>query len=104
MEFFTDIIIILAILAVTAALVMTVISICHSLKANKRGWRENLIPVRLIEYATIGLVLLIAIPSLIIGGMTNACIVTAGILLVITLAALIYSKCSSTKRAIKFQA
>ena len=104
MDSFIDIVIGIAILFVMVAFGVTIFSIYHSQKVNKRGWYENLVPVRAIEYATTILILAIAITSFLFGGTTNMCIITALVMFVITLAALVYSKCSSVRRAVKFQA
>ncbi|MBQ0073912.1 MAG: hypothetical protein KBT34_06935 [Prevotella sp.] len=92
-----DIIIILSILALAATIGITLYSIFRSLKANKRPKMENGIPVRMIELCTVILLLAIALPSLLFGSLTDMCIITATVLLVIASTSIIYGRILSAR-------
>jgi hypothetical protein len=101
--FFADIFIILSIVALLVSLALVFYSAWHSLKVNKRWNVENGIPVTVIGWGIVALLVVISIPTLLIGGFTNMCLITAIIMLIVATGALIYGKWSSVKRGITFR-
>ena len=101
--FFADIFIILSIVTLLVSLALVVYSAWHSLKVNKRRNVENGIPVTVIGWTIVAFMVVVSVPILLIGGITNMCIITAAIMLVVATGALIYGKWSSVKRGFAFQ-
>jgi len=99
---FADIFIIISILTLLSTLSLVLYSVWHSLKVNKRKNVENGVPVSIIQWGVIALILIISLPSLLIGGFTNMCLITALIMLLVATCILIYSKWSSVKRSIRY--
>lgn len=96
-----NIIISLAALAVIAAAGVTAYSITHSLRTNKRPDAENGVPTRKITLATIGLLVAVCVPSILIGSLTDMCIITALTLLVVASGLVIYGRIQTLKRTRK---
>lgn len=92
MSLIADIFIIVALVAIVAALVLTACSVAHSLRMNKRRYVENGVPVGNIGWATFGLLLAIAIPTLLLMGYANMCIITSIVMFLVALTALLYDK------------
>ncbi len=76
-----DIIIIIAGLTLVAITVLTICSVCHSLKVNKPQKEENGVPLRAIRLATVGFMMLLIVPTLIASSLTDMCIITALVML-----------------------
>lgn len=102
-SFIADIFIILSIVALIVSLALVFYSAWHSLKVNKRRNVENGIPVTVIGWGIVALLVVISIPTLLIGGFTNMCLITAIIMLVIATGVLIFGKWLSVKRGIAFR-
>lgn len=94
---FADIMIILMALALLAAMALTGYSVYHSLKMNKRKRVDNGVPVSMIGWGTIALLLVIAIPSLLIGSFTDMCLITAAVMLLVASGVVVYSKVVSAR-------
>lgn len=88
----TDIIIIIGALTIVVAIALTAWSLVRSHKVSKRPKEENGVPVRMIGLATLGGLLIVALPTLFIGSFTDMCIITAFIMLIAATVAVIYSK------------
>lgn len=99
---FADIFIVVSLLTLLAALLLVICSVWHSLKVNKRKNKENGIPVSFIGWGVVALMIVIALPTLLIGGFVNMCLITALVMLLIATGALLYSKWSSAKRGIAY--
>lgn len=97
MSIIADIFIIVALAAIVVALALTFWSVAHSLKLNKRRYRENGVPVGTIGWATFGLLMVIAIPTLLIWGYANMCIITSIVLFIVAITALLYDKLVKSK-------
>lgn len=89
---FADIVICICLLGLFATIGITIFSVVHSQKANRRPERENGIPVRLVGLSTIALVLAIALPTLLIGNFTDMCIITSIALLLISSGCVLFGK------------
>lgn len=87
-----DLFIVLCSVALLATAALTAYSVVRSLKANKRPKMENGVPVRMIGLATIGVMLAIALPTLLLGSLTDMCIITATAMLAIASIAVIYGR------------
>lgn len=87
-----DIFIVIGIIVLLATVVVTGCSIVKSQKVNKRPKRENGVPLRMIGVCTLAGVLAVAIPTLLIGSFTDACIVTSLTLLTVASVAVIYGR------------
>lgn len=96
-EILANIFIVLSIIALLVAVGFTGYSVWHSLKENRRAKVENGVPTQKITIGTIVLLLIIALPSLLIGSMTDMCIITGLSMLLIASAAVIYSRVLSIK-------
>ena len=92
MYILADIIIIAGLLTILAAIVLTCISVYHSLRVNKRQSMENGVPVSIIGWCTFALMVCIFVPVLLIGGLAHACLITTLAMFLIALVALAYSK------------
>ena len=101
-SFIADIFIILSIVALIVSLALVFYSAWHSLKVNKRKNKENGIPVSFIGWGVVALMIVIALPTLLIGGFVNMCLITALVMLLVATGALLYSKWSSAKRGIAY--
>lgn len=77
---------------ILAAAVLTVWSLVRSHKVSKRPKEENGVPVRMIGLATLGGLIIVALPTLLIGSFTDMCIITAFIMLLVATIAVICSK------------
>ena len=99
---FADIFIVISLITLIGALLLVIGSVWHSLKVNNRKNKENGIPVSIIGWGVVALMVVIALPSLLIGGFVNMCLITALIMLLIATGALLYSKWSSAKRGIAY--
>ena len=97
MSIIADIFIIVALAAIVVALALTFWSVAHSLKLNKRKYRENGVPVGTIGWATFGLLMVIAIPTLLFMGYANMCIITSIVLFIVAITALLYDKLVKSK-------
>lgn len=97
MSIIADIFIIVALAAIVVALALTFWSVAHSLKLNKRRYRENGVPVGTIGWATFGLLMVIAIPTLLFMGYANMCIITSIVLFIVAITALLYDKLIKSK-------
>ena len=89
---FADIFIVISLLTLLAALLLVICSVWHSLK----------VPVSLIGWGVVALMIVIALPTLLIGGFVNMCLITALIMLLVATGVLLYSKWSSAKRGIAY--
>lgn len=87
-----DIIITICLLVLLATVGITLFSVVHSQKANKRPVTENGVPVRLIGWATVAVVLIVALPTLLFGNFTDMCIITSIVLLIISSATVLFGK------------
>ena len=92
MSIIADIFIIVAIAIIVAALGLTIWSVAHSLKLNKRRQRENGVPVGTIGWATFGLLMVVALPTLLFWGYANMCIITSIVMFLVAITALLYDK------------
>jgi hypothetical protein len=97
MSIIADIFIIVALAAIVVALALTFWSVAHSLKLNKRKYRENGVPVGTIGWATFGLLMVIALPTLLFMGYANMCIITSIVLFIVAITALLYDKLIKSK-------
>ena len=97
MSIIADIFIIVALAAIAVALALTFWSVAHSLKLNKRKYRENGVPVGTIGWATFGLLMVIALPTLLFMGYANMCIITSIVLFIVAITALLYDKLIKSK-------
>ncbi|MBR2204651.1 MAG: hypothetical protein IJ914_10795 [Prevotella sp.] len=97
MSIIADIFIIVALAAIVVALALTFWSVAHSLKLNKRKYRENGVPVGTIGWATFGLLMVIALPTLLFMGYANMCIITSIVLFIVAITALLYDKLVKSK-------
>ena len=87
-----DIVICISLLGLLATLGITIFSVMHSQKANRRPEKENGVPVRMIGITTVALVLVIALPTLLIGNFTDMCIITSIALLIISSGCVLFGK------------
>lgn len=87
-----DIMIIVSGVVLLAAVGMIVFSVIRSQKNNKRPKVENGVPTRMIALGTVAGVIVIALPTLLIGSFTDMCIITGTAMLFIALVAVIFSK------------
>jgi len=71
----------IAALTLLVAAAVTIRSVWHSLRVNKRATTENGIPTRNITLSTVALPIVIAIPTLLFTSLADACIITATVLL-----------------------
>ena len=92
MSIIADIFIIVALAAIVVALALTFWSVAHSLKLNKRRYSENGVPVGTIGWATFGLLIIVAIPTLLFMGYANMCIITSIVMFIVAITALLYDK------------
>lgn len=97
MDFIADIMIVLMALVLVAALALTAYSVYHSLRTNKRKKVDDGVPVGMIGWGTVALVLVISIPTLLIGSFTDMCLVTAGVMLLVAGGTVVYSKVQSAR-------
>lgn len=91
-ELISGIVIILSLLVLTAAIGVTLLSAFHSLKVSKRRSKENGIPVGIIGWCTFLLLMIVAIPSLLIGSFVDMCIITVAVMFVVALIAVLHGK------------
>ncbi len=99
---FADIFIVISLLTLMGALLLVCYSVWHSLKVNKRKNMENGVPVSVIGWGVVALMIVVALPTLLIGGFANMCLITALTMLLVATGALLYSKWSSAKRGIPY--
>ena len=99
---FADIFIVISLLTLMGALLLVIGSVWHSLRVNKRKKMENGVPVSIIGWGVVALIIVIALPTLLIGGVVNMCLVTALIMFLVATGTLLYSKWLSTKRGITY--
>lgn len=95
MSIIADIFIMVALIAIAVALALTFWSVGHSLKLNKRRYKENGVPVGSIGWATFGLLMIVALPTLLFMGYANMCIITSIVMFLVAVTALLYDKLSS---------
>lgn len=91
-----NVVIIIALLVLLAAFAITFFSVYHSLRMNKRKAQENGVPVGMIQWATVGMLLIIALPSLIFGGVASMCLITTILMLFIATGTLVFSKINTS--------
>lgn len=94
-----NIIIAVALLTLLATATITVLSLVHSLRVNKRPKVENGVPTRSITLYTLGLLLAVALPTLLIGSMTDMCIITSIVLLTVASVLVVRGRINTLKRA-----
>lgn len=87
-----DLIIIASILVLVAALVVTGVSVAHSLKANRRPKTENGVPSRLIALAVAGGVALLLLLTGLLGDIADMFIISATVMLMAATASLLYGR------------
>lgn len=78
-----DIVIAIAALALLAAMGLTALSVWHSKRMNRRQSTENGVPTRNISLATAALTLVVALPTLMLGGLVDMFIITTAVLLIV---------------------
>ncbi len=93
-----NIVIVVSALTLLAAAALTAYSVAHSLRVNKRPKMENGVPTRTIGIATIVMLLAVAIPTLLIGSVTDMCITTSLVLLVTAAGLVIYGRAKTLRR------
>ena len=74
-------------------------SIAHSLKTNKRSETENGVPTQRIEIGTVALIVVVGLPSLVFGSLTDMCIILSGVLLVVAGVLITAGRIKSSRRA-----
>lgn len=87
--------------ALLCTLGVTAYSVWHSLRANKRFAMENGIPVRNISWGVVIVMLVVALPTLLIGSFTDMCLLTAAAMLLIATGVVVYDKLK--KRSVQTQ-
>ena len=97
----SDIMIWAMVLALLGALGTTAYSVYHSRRTNKRQAMENGVPVGRIDWAVIALLVVVAVPSCIVGSFTDACLITAFVMLAVAAAVIVYDKLK--KRSVQTQ-
>lgn len=88
-------------LALVGALGATAYSVWHSLRANKRHAVENGVPASVISWTVMAIIVIVALPTLIIGSFTDMCLLTAAVMLIVATATVIYDKLK--KRSVQTQ-
>ena len=88
-------------LIIIGALGTTAYSVWHSLRTNKRHAAENGVPVSIISWAVVAIVVIVALPTLLIGSFTDMCLLTAAVMMVVATATVIYDK--TKKRSVQTQ-
>lgn len=78
-----NIVIFIAALALLAAVGITVRSVWHSMRVNKRARVENGIPTRAIAIYTAALPVVVAVPTLLFASLADACIITGTVMIVV---------------------
>lgn len=74
-------------------------SIFHSLKTNKRSETENGVPTRRIELATVALLVVVGLPTLLFGSLTDMCIILSAVLLIVAGVLIVVGRVKSARRA-----
>ena len=100
-EIIANIIIPLAILTILGVIGTTGYSVYHSFKKNKRERYENLVPVRMIGIATFGVLVIIALPSLLFGSLSDMCIITIMMMFLIAIGTIVYSRFNTYRLRVK---
>lgn len=96
-----NIIIIIAGITLLAAIALTVHSVWHSLRVNKRAKMENGIPTRNIAYATAALPVVVALPVLLFASIADACIITGITMILVASILVICGRIRTLKRGSK---
>ena len=91
-----NIVIILTLCIIVCAVGVTVYSVYRSAKANKREKTENGVPVSLIGRISLAIPVVTAALTLLVSDVTNMCIITALVMLILATALLFYSKINTS--------
>lgn len=102
-SFIANTAIIVSLLTLLAAAGLTAYSVSRSMRLNKRSTEENGVPKRNITIGTVALLLIVALPSLVFGSVTDMCIITSLVLLTVAAALVIYGRVQTLKRVRKRQ-
>lgn len=93
-----NIIILISALALLAAVVITAYSVWHSVRMGKREKTENGVPTRNIMLGAVALPIVVALPTLLFGSLTDACIITSLVLLVVASALVVCGRIRTLSR------
>ncbi len=93
-----NIIIVISVLALLAAVVITVYSVWHSVRVDKREKMENGIPTHNIMLGVVALTLVVALPTMLFASLTDACIVTSLVLLLVAAALVVCGRVRTLSR------
>jgi hypothetical protein len=96
-ESIANIIIIISLAVLSGTLVLAVLSVCHSLKVNKRRSTENGVPVGVIGWVTFAALLCVSLPLLFLASLTDMCIIVALVMLAASAISIIYSMSHSAR-------
>ncbi len=94
-----NIMIVLAAVTLIVAVGVMGYSVVHSLKTNKRSETENGVPTLRIEIGTVALLVVVGLPSLVFGSLTDMCIILSGVLLIVAGVLIIAGRIKSSRRA-----
>ena len=89
--FIADIIITIALLVLLCTLAISLLSVFHSLRVNKRRTTENGVKVGLVGWVTFLMLLYVSLPIIFLGSFTDMCIITPLLMLLISGCCIIYS-------------
>ncbi|MBQ9561078.1 MAG: hypothetical protein IJV10_02220 [Prevotella sp.] len=90
-----NIIITVSLAVLLGTFLLAVCSVFHSLKVNKRRKTENGVPVGVIGWMTFLALLMVSIPLLLFASFTDMCIITALVMLALSVGCIIYSMAHS---------